>query len=168
MQKSVPVFWSRWIKFLSFFLIVYGLAMVLVPEVVNRSLVGPLLYGNNEVLRSEFVSVGEPEATFLNALSGLLGTVTIGWAIQLAWMAHQPFRRGERWAWNALAMSVGVWAALEFYFKLTDGISGVGLFAHFGLLIAFAIPLVATYRSFHPVNGMASEQEATHEMGIAS
>jgi hypothetical protein len=47
------------------------------------------------------------------------------------------------------AMSVCVWAALEFIFKLTNGISGVGLFAHFGLLIAFAIPLLAPYQYFH-------------------
>lgn len=164
MQKSVPVFWSRWIKFLSFFLIVYGLAMVFVPEAMNRTLVGPLLYGNNEVLRSGFVSVGEPEATFLNVLSGLLGTVTIGWAIQMAWIAHSPFRSGERWAWNALAVSVSVWAALEFYYKLIEGINGVGLFAHFGLLIAFAVPLLATYRYFHPTI-MTDQPEDTHEMG---
>jgi hypothetical protein len=168
MQKSVPVFWSRWIKFLSFFLIVYGLAMVFVPQMMNRTLVGPLLYGNNEVLRSEFVSVGEPEAAFLNVLSGLLGTVTIGWAIQMAWIAHKPFLNSERWAWNSLAMSVCVWAALEFYFKLTDGITGPGLFAHFGLLIAFAIPLLATYRYFHPMALNDTEQEATHEMGGVS
>jgi Mn2+/Fe2+ NRAMP family transporter len=101
-------------------------------------------------------------------LSGLLGTVTIGWAIQMAWMAHKPFRRGETWAWNALAMSVSIWAALEFYYKLVEGINGVGLFAHFGLLIAFAIPLLATYRHFHPTASTHSEEEATYEMGSIS
>lgn len=119
---------------------------------MNQTLVGPLLYGNNQVLRTSFLTLREPEVIFVNVMSGLLGTVTIGWAIQMAWIAHQPFRRGETWAWNAIAVSLFLWAVLEFYFKWVDGISGGGLFAHFGLLFAFAIPLVATYRHFHPEN----------------
>ena len=96
------------------------------------------------------MSINETEESFLNVLSGLLGTVTIGWAIQMAWIAHIPFRNGERWAWNALAMSVSTWAILEFVFKLIDGISSLGLVAHFSLLVVFAIPLLATYRDFYP------------------
>lgn len=147
---------------------IYGLAMVFAPQIMNRVLVGPLLYNDNEVLRSAFISVGEPEATFLDTLSGLLGTVTIGWSIQIAWIAHKPFRNGETWAWNVQAVSISVWATLEFYFKLTDGISGLGLFAHFVLLIAFEIPLLATYRHFHPISVTAARQEDTHEMGSPS
>lgn len=167
MQKSTLVFWSRWIKFLSFFLIAYGLAMVFVPQLM-RSPVAAILFDNNEALRNAFVSAGEPQSTFLNVLSGLLGTVTTGWAIQIAWLAHKPFRSGETWAWNALAMSVSVWAALEFYYKLIEGINGVGLFAHFGLLIAFAVPLLTTYRHFHPVVSTHHEKEVSHEMGSSS
>ena len=155
MQKSMSVFWSCWIQFLSGFLVIYGVAMVFVPEWMNRTLVSTLLYGNNEMLRSAFVSAGEPSATFLKILSGLLGTVTVGWAIQMGWIVYKPFRNGERWAWNALAISVLAWALLEFYFKFTGGITGVGLIAHFGLLIAFAIPLSATYRHFHSKNIIA-------------
>jgi hypothetical protein len=150
MQKSIPVFWSRWIKFLSFFLIAYGLAMVFAPQMM-RTPVAAILFDNQESFRSAFLSTGEPQSTFLNVLSGLLGTVTTGWAIQMAWIAHKPFRSGETWAWNALATSVSVWAALEFYYKLIEGINGIGLFAHFGLLIAFAVPLLATYRYFHSI-----------------
>lgn len=155
MQKSIIVFWSRWIQSLSGFLGIYGLAMVFAPEFMNRTLVSTLLYGNNDLLRSAFVSAGEPNATFLKVLSGLLGTVTVGWAIQMGWIAYKPFRNGERWAWNGLAISVLTWALLEFYFKFTNGITGVGLIAHFGLLIAFAIPLTATYRHFHSKNVIA-------------
>jgi hypothetical protein len=160
MPKSVPILWSRWIKFLSFFLIAYGLAMVFIPQLM-RTPVASILFDNHESFRTAFISTDEPQSTFLNVLSGLLGTVTTGWAIQMAWLAHKPFRSGETWAWNALAMSVSVWAALEFYYKLIEGINGIGLFAHFGLWIAFAIPLLATYRHFHPVVSTHLEKEAT-------
>jgi hypothetical protein len=151
MPKTVPVFWTRWIVLLGLFLIVYGLAMILLPGMMNDSLIGPLLYNSNPALRSAFASVSQADRLFLNVIGGLLGTVTVGWAIQIIWMAHAPFRRGEAWAWNALAVSLAVWAALEFTFKLAAGIAGVGLFAHFGLLAAFALPLLATYRYFYPV-----------------
>jgi hypothetical protein len=164
MPKSNPVFWSRWIMLISFFLIAYGLAMVFAPQLM-RSPVAAILYDNNEVLRSAFISAVEPQSKFLNALSGLLGTVTTGWAIQIAWLAYIPFRNGETWAWNTLAGSVSVWAVLEFYYKLVEGINGIGLFAHFGLWIAFAVPLLMTYRHFHPVVSTPPEKEASHEMG---
>ncbi|MDL1885502.1 hypothetical protein FBR01_17880 [Anaerolineae bacterium CFX8] len=164
MQKSVPVFWSRWIMVISFFLIAYGLAMVFAPQMM-RTPVAAILFDNNESFRRAFVAAGEPESTFLHVLSGLLGTVTTGWAIQTAWIAHKPFRCGETWAWNALAMSISAWSALEFYYKLVESINGIGLFAHFGLWIAFAVPLLATYRYFHPTF-MTNQQEDTHDTGI--
>ncbi len=153
----MPVFWSRWIKAVSFFLMVYGLAMIFVPETMNRTLVGALLYNNNVVLRDALASVAEPDLTFIKVLGGLLGTVTVGWSIQMAWIAHYPFRNGETWAWNALLLSLSAWAILEFYFKLTDDITGLGLFAHFGLLVIMGIPLLATYRYFHPARAVLNQ-----------
>jgi hypothetical protein len=167
MPKRVPILWSRWILFLSFFLIAYGLGMVFAPQVM-RTPVASILFDHHESLRSAFVSTDEPQSTFLNVLSGLLGTVTTGWAIQMAWIAYKPFRSGESWAWNTLAMSVSVWAALEFYYKLIEGINGIGLFAHFGLWIAFAIPLLATYHHFHFRAAKHLEKETSHEMGSIS
>lgn len=157
MQKTPLTFWSRWMMFLAFFLLVYGLAMVFVPEMMNQTFVAPLLFGNNDPLQSTFFSMGASGKTILNILSGLLGTVTLGWAVQIAWIAHIPFRNGEWWAWYALATSLCAWAVFEFYFKLMDGITGPGLVAHFGLLMAFAIPLLATFRHFHPVMSIQGE-----------
>lgn len=166
MHRFTAVFWLRWIKFLSVFLIAYGLAMVFAPQLM-RTPVSVILFDNNESFRSAFISADEPGSTFLNVLSGLLGTVTTGWAIQIAWIAHRPFRNLETWAWNALATSISAWAALEFYYKLIEGINGVGLFAHFGLWIAFAIPLAITYGAFHP-KIVTVKQGVVHELGNCS
>ncbi len=149
MLRSASTLASRWIMFLSLFLILYGLAMVIAPEAM-RTPVAAILFDNMADLRRDFVATGGSQSTFLNLLSGLLGTVTAGWAIQMAWIAYIPFQRRETWAWNALAMSVSVWAVLEFYYKLVAGINGMGLLAHFGLWIAFAVPLLLTYPIFHP------------------
>ncbi len=143
MQRFEPAFWSRWIMFLSFFLIIYGLMTVFATSQLNNILVIPLLF------RDGFMPITEPELKLLNVLNGLTGALTVSWSIQIAWLAHKPFRNGEKWAWNAIAASTVVWAALEFYVKLTNGVNGIGLVAHFCLLLAFAIPLAITYRDFH-------------------
>ncbi|MCI0396415.1 MAG: hypothetical protein L0322_15970 [Chloroflexi bacterium] len=148
MPKTTPLLWSRWLLFLSLLLIFYGLAMVFAPPLMNSALVGPLLY-HSEHLQSAFARLVEPELLFLNVMNGLLGAVTIGYAILTGWIAFEPFRRGERWAWNALVVNVLAWATLEGYVKLANGL-GLRSFAHVGLLIAFAIPLAMTYRHFHP------------------
>jgi hypothetical protein len=161
MRRAVPVFWSRWIAFLSLLLILYGLAMAFAPQMMNVTLVGPLLF-HSEVLRSAFAQLAEPELTFLNVLNGLLGAVTVGYAILIGGIALEPFRRGERWAWNTIAASVTAWAILEGYVKLAHGL-GVGSLAHLGLLVAFGIPLLATYRYFHPSATIDSNKTISSE-----
>ncbi len=78
MQKIPLTFWSRWMMLLAFFLLVYGLGMVFAPATMNQTFVVPLLFGNNEPLRSTFSSMGANTRVLLNALSGLLGMVTLG------------------------------------------------------------------------------------------
>jgi hypothetical protein len=134
--------------FLCVLLVVYGLAMVFAPQFMNSLLVVPLLY-HTDALRSVFEKMVEPELTIVNVSNGLLGAVTIGYAIVVGWIALEPFRRGERWAWNAIATSISAWAVCEFYVKWVSGL-GAWSMMHFGLVIAFGIPLLATYSQFHP------------------
>lgn len=141
------LFYSRCLKFLSFSLMLYGLAMIFAPDWMNQTLVVPLLYSDKPIFQSTFNAMTGEEQQLLETLSALLGTVTLGWAIQMTWIAHIPFRKGEPWAWFALGSSLITWAILEFIFKFISGIGGLGLFAHFGLLLAYAIPLILTYPS---------------------
>src|SRR5258707_11448617 len=130
MNRTVPVFWSYWLLGLTLLLTIYGLAMAFAPRWMNDVFAGPLLY-HSEVLRSAFTSMTEPESTFHNVFDGLLGAVTIGYAILIGWITFKPFRRGERWAWNALGMSVIAWAIVEAYVKLSGGL-GIWSMAHIG------------------------------------
>jgi len=148
MIRPIPVLWSRWIEFLSLLLIVYALAMVFVPEMMSRTLVGPLLFYHDEVLRSAFTRLTDPDLIFVNVLNGLIGSVTMGWAIVFSAIASGPFRKGETWSWNALTAGVTAWAIVEAYVKLTHGL-GVWSLAHISLLVAYGVPLLATYRHFH-------------------
>ena len=148
MHKSIPEFWSRWVLLLSLVLIVYGLAMAIAPKLMNDTLVAPLLY-HDAGLRGALILLAEPVLSYVRVLYGLLGAVTTGWAIMIGWIAFHPFRKGEPWAWNALVVTVSAWALLESYVKLVNGL-GPWSMAHLSLLLAYSLPLVVTYRHFHP------------------
>ncbi|MCE9523343.1 MAG: hypothetical protein K8S25_13050, partial [Alphaproteobacteria bacterium] len=73
--------------------------------------------------------------------------VMIGWMVVIILLVQGPFRRGERFGWDAIAASVGVWFAVDTSFSLAhDVVGNVAL----NLLVAagFAVPLVATYGRF--------------------
>src|SRR5437762_14259361 len=105
MPKAVPVLWSRWIEFLCLILIFYGLAMVFARQFMSSALEVPLLY-HTETLRSAFTKLAEPDVTFVNILNGLLGAVTIGYAILIGWMVYGPLRNGCGLLLSGTAMSL--------------------------------------------------------------
>jgi hypothetical protein len=146
-SESMLTLCSRWIQFLCLVLIAYGVAMVFAPQMMNSMLVGSLLF-HSESLQTAFERVSGTDPVFFNVLNGLIGAVTIGYAISIGWIAREPFRRGESWAWNAIAASITAWAIFESYVKLASGL-GVWSQAHFSLLAAIGIPLLVTYRRFH-------------------
>lgn len=147
MNRTVLAFWSNWLICLTALLLIYGLAMAIAPRMMNAALIGPLLY-HSEFLRTSFTKMAEPESIFRDVADGLLGAVTIGYGILIGWIAVEPFRRGERWARNALAMSIVAWTIIEAYVKLSGGL-GIWSMAHIGFLVVFSIPLLATRRHFH-------------------
>jgi len=81
---------------------------------------------------------------------GVLGAVMFGWMILAALVVNGPFRGGEPWAWNALAVSLGAWFVVDTAHSLLSGFwQNAVLNAAFALLLA--PPLIATRRHFATV-----------------
>jgi hypothetical protein len=59
MHPSIPVLRSRWLLVLSLPLILYGLAVLVAPGLMNNTLVGSLLY-HTSGLSSVFAKLAEP------------------------------------------------------------------------------------------------------------
>src|SRR5690606_2726878 len=79
---------------------------------------------------------------------GVLGAGLIGWMVLVLRVGIGPFRRGEREGWDMIAWSMTVWFVVDTGFSLASGFWENAIF-NTGFLVAFAIPLAATYRSFH-------------------
>ena len=80
---------------------------------------------------------------YLGFVYGVLGAVMAGWSVALLAIVHGPFRHGERWAWGAVAASLGLWFVADTTFSLASGFPGnVALNCIFAVVLA--IPLIAT------------------------
>ena len=140
-------FWSRWLVAVSFISMVLGVVLALAPG-VTHSTMGVFVY---DTIAGEgaFAALTESDLAVQNMLYGILGAVMVSWMIVIGWLAYIPFRRGERWAWLAIGVSVFASFVIDSTVSATNGMPMNVLF-NIGFLILFGIPLLATYRQFRP------------------
>lgn len=143
MTKSVNGFWWRWLVMVTVGVIIFAAGFVLVPGVMTT------------LFDAMFFSANRSNATFsaeaidyIRFAYGVLGAVMIGWMVLILRILLGAFRRGEREAWDTITLSIVVWFVVDTGFSLSMGFWENALF-NGAFLIAFAIPLAATYRTFH-------------------
>ncbi len=143
--KEVPEIWWKWLIAASIFLIIFGVLMLF----FNSTLLKPMgrdTY-NSFFEDNPFDSISNAEREFQNWIVGVLGAVAIGWGILMIFVAYYPFRRGEKWAWNGLAVSIGIWYILDTGTSLYHGVT-LNAVANTGFLIIFGIPLFKSRKYF--------------------
>ena len=96
-----------------------------------------------------FAALTAAELAVQNILFGVLGSVMVAWMIVLVFLVRGPFRRGERWAWLAIDLSVFAWFVLDSVVSATHGMP-LNVVFNLGFLVLFAIPLLATMSQFRP------------------
>lgn len=111
-----------------------GVAMVALPA-TSQPLWYWLFYGEMAP------AWATPEAARYIAFTySVIGAVIAGWGALLLWLGLGPLARGERWAWNAAAASVGIWYGLDSSVSLAWGYwQNAALNTVF--MLAFASPL---------------------------
>ena len=136
-------FWQRWLLVGSILIALFGLGMALLSStplfnVFNRQ-INPVFWG---------VTILPPEAVHFQAwIYGVLGATMLGWGINLAFLAHIPFRRREAWAWWAVAVGMGSWYVVDTGLSLAFGVTFNALFNTVLLVLIGGLPLIFTYRA---------------------
>jgi hypothetical protein len=127
------------------FVILFGILMVF----FNGTLLEPLGRDSyNRFFEGEaFDALTIDELRFQNWMFGVMGTVTIGWGVLLFFVVYHPLKRRERWAWNALVVSIVVWYVLDTIVSLYHGVV-LNVISNTVFLILFAIPLVKLKKYF--------------------
>ncbi len=87
------------------------------------------------------------QSTLLHWLLATCGAGVVGWGIAWATIAHIPLRRGDRWAYNCLWISLLAWAALDALIAWWFGVAGELVFVSLAFLAA-SVPLALGRRGF--------------------
>ena len=141
------LFWARWLEVMCAICIVLGVVLALVPQ-VTQSTMGIFVY-DTVVGEGTFAALTEAELATQNLLYGVMGSLMVAWMIVIGWLVHVPFRRGERWAWLALDVSIFAWFIIDSVVSASNGMP-VNVLFNLVFLLLFAIPLLATWTQFRP------------------
>jgi hypothetical protein len=135
-------FWYRWLFVLGIIIILFGVFMTL----FNQSLLFRLFNDQIDPVFWGDEAISEAFIKFQGWVYGVLGATMAGWGVMLIFIIQYPFRQREKWAWIAIAASLGFWylldTALSLYF-------GVFFNAVFNTLLVFLVlpPLTATRKA---------------------
>ena len=132
------LFWWHWLQGMSVLVGLTGLTMVLLPQPMIR-FYSLLLYGD-----WEFLGTLPPQANaYIGFAHGVLGATMLGWACLLLFTLRGPFRKGERFGWQACTVSLLAWFIPDTSLSIAFGFASNAAM-NLALLILFAIPLWKT------------------------
>jgi len=137
-------FWQRWLFVVSLILIIFGLLMAL----FNRTVVFTWLFDRqiNPVFWGTADAPGGA-AAFQGWIYGVLGATIAGWGCFVAFVAHHPFKKKERWSWNCLITGLLVWFLIDTSISLYFGVYFNAAFNTI-LLVLVILPLAFTRKYF--------------------
>ena len=138
MASAPAAFWVRWLSVGLIGVGIFGLSLVILPGPM-QALFNVVAFGVPQAP----VAFGSQEIEYLGFVYGVLGAVMAGWSIALLAIVRGPFGRGERWAWGAVAGSLGFWFVVDTTFSLVSDFPGNAVLNCIFALV-LAVPLIAT------------------------
>lgn len=138
------LFWQKWLLALGGVIVAFGLALA----VFNQTPLFDALFNwqINPTFWAEADITPQIKA-FQHWVYGVLGATMAGWGVFILFIVHEPFRRRERWAWNCLAVGVGLWFVVDTALSLAANVIFNAAFNSL-LVVLIAPPLLATRSHF--------------------
>ena len=89
---KVPVFWFRWLLVVIVGVMLFGISMILSPDLI-RQFFSLLFYASVNGIESQF---GTAAVSYITLIHGVLGAVMLGWGVSLLLVLLGPFQRGSQ------------------------------------------------------------------------
>lgn len=137
-RRAAP--WAAWLAVVGAGLVVFGTAMALLA---GTALFEPV----HRLIDPAFWTAGPSDAgsrEFRAWVYGAWGAALAGWGVVVAFVAWHALRRGERWAWPALAVGTALWFMLDTAVSLAHGVAA-NVVINAVVLAAVAVPLAASW-----------------------
>lgn len=139
----IPPFWYRWLHAVIVGVMLFGISMVLLPDVI-RQFFSVLIYSTPDAIETRFPADAN---AYVVLLHGVLGAVMAGWAVAMLMALRGPFLRGQREGWLLIALPFTAWYLADTAFSLRTGFWRNAVL-NTVLAVLFAIPLAATREHF--------------------
>lgn len=143
-MSPVPAFWWRWLVVATIGLLLFSLTLMFLPEVTHR-LFNLMIFGS---ARGN-PAFGTQAVGYLSFVYAVLGAVMFGWGVMVLLALFGPFRAGEPQAWRLVAWPLAAWFVPDTAISLASGYWQNAVL-NLAFAAAFAVPLAATFRAFHP------------------
>jgi hypothetical protein len=131
--------WVRFLLVLSAFGVIFGVVLAFTPLL---SPVGGIYY-DYYVGDGAYLGLSTAELDYQRLLYGVMGALMASWFVIVGYVVHEPFRRGEQWAWNAILLSTLMWFLGDGYVSIITGFA-IHAALNLSLLIPIMIALMAT------------------------
>jgi hypothetical protein len=138
------LFWQKWLLVLGGVIVAFGLALAM----FNQTPLFDALF-NRQINPTFWIEadVTPQIRAFQQWAYGVLGATMAGWGVFILFIAREPFRRRERWAWNCLAFGIGLWFVVDTALSIAANVIFNAAFNSL-LLVLVLLPLLATRSYF--------------------
>jgi hypothetical protein len=129
-------FWQRWLFFIGLLVAAFGMLLAFFSgtflfELFDQQIT-PVFWGT--------VDIPGSAREFQRWVYGVLGATMAGWGVFLAFIAHHPFKRKEKWAWNCILAGLLVWFVIDTAISLNFKVYFNAAF-NTALFVAVVLPL---------------------------
>ena len=138
-------FWTRWLLVIWASMLILGLVLAFIPFVFVPNFLGPDYY--NVYVPDGYDLLSDGDIDFQHFLYGVMGALMAAWASAMFHIVNGSFRRGEKGAWNIVAMSLLLWFMGDSYISIVTGFPFHAVL-NLSLLAMIGLPLLMTRRYF--------------------
>lgn len=140
-QRYQSSFWLSWLIVVSLGMELFGLLLVVAPDLAQKGFALLLYLDADQISR-----FGAESVAYISLAHAVLCSVMCGWGIALFLIIRSQFQHGTRDGWFIITVSVAAWFIPDTAFSLWSGFWPNAVL-NAVLIILFAIPLLATYKS---------------------
>ncbi len=140
-MRKPSSFWVAWLLVASAGVVLFGLALVLAPDVALQGF-SLLVYSDSQ----RIATYGQEAVRYASLVHAVIGGVMVGWGVALVLVVRGPFASGARIGWQVVAVSLVSWFVPDTTYSLWSGFWQNAVL-NLAFFLVFAVPLVATYSS---------------------
>lgn len=136
-------FWINWLLAVEAGVVLFGMVLVLAPSTARQGFSLLVCASTGRI-----DSFGQESVRYISLAHAVIGGVMAGWGVALLYVTRSLFARGERIAWNLVALSLGAWFVPDTSYSLLSGYWQNAML-NTAFLALFALPLWATRAMRH-------------------